>query len=127
VAENATDDPACHGATHVRIAAAGFNDLLAFHPAASLRRPHHGAHRGDARLEHAFVRTLPIFVVGSGQRRGRFVVVASAVVDRPHRGDTVFHPQPAQGVIAAAAQHRAAALEASVLADFPAAAIHDHR
>src|SRR6185369_11581027 len=46
---------------------------------------------------------------------------------RPHRGDIVLHAQPGQRLVVATPQYYTSPFEAGVLADFPAAAVHDHR
>ena len=68
-----------------------------------------------------------MLVVRVGERVRHLVVVVAVVVDTAHGRDAVFHSHAAQRVVGAATQDDAAALEARVLADFPAAAIDDDR
>src|SRR5450755_1225478 len=69
MAEDAAEDAADDGAGHVRVVA--LVDLLSLSPAALLGRTDHRAHGSDRRLEHAFVRALPVFVGGCGERLRR--------------------------------------------------------
>ena len=99
----------------------------ALDPATLLGRAHDGACRGDRNLAQPLIGNAAVLVVRVGERVRHFVVVAALVVDAAHRRDAVFQAHAAQRVVGAAAQDDAAALEARVLADFPAAAIDDDR
>src|SRR6185369_320993 len=126
VAQDAADQAADNRAADVRVTLR-LGDLLALDPAALARRTDHRMHGGHWRLENALTWAAPVLVIGRGQRRGGFIVVARALIDWPHRGDAVVHVHRPQRVVAAAAQHHASAFEAVVLANFPPAVVHYDR
>src|SRR5258706_9198799 len=123
VAEDSADDRTGDRAAGVVLA-----HFLALDPATPLGWPYDGAYRGDRNLEHALLRTAPVFIHRRRHHRCRcLVIVLPARVGGANRRDAVVHAHRGQRFVASGAQQDAPPAEARVLAGLPAPAIHYRR
>ena len=120
VPQNSADDGADDRSANIA-PASRLDDLFALDPATLLGRTDHGMDGSDVRLVKPFVATATDPLPQDGNRGIPAIIDANVPSHTAHRRNAVVQPHRGQRRISTGTQDHAVAVEARILADFPAA------